>query len=118
PRQTGTTQRSTPYRAQFTPGGAGTLVVQTIPNSCFTEIGRDFCNWTAVGASFSGTARSVDFGGMAAGTAYDNITVGNVQPVIPKPSVPVPTLPLPGLAVLVAGLAFSARYLLRRQPRG
>lgn len=36
-----------------------------------------YCNWTNIGTTFAGTARSIDFGGTANYTAYDNITFGS-----------------------------------------
>ncbi len=36
------------------------ITAQYLDNNCQTESGYAFCNWTAVGASFSGTAHSVD----------------------------------------------------------
>ena len=48
-----------------------------------------FCNWTAVGVSFAGTAYSIDFGGTANQTAFDNITFGSDTPgggAVPEPA--------------------------------
>ncbi len=39
-----------------------------------------FCNWTAGGVAFPGTALSVSFSGTANFTAYDNITFGSEIP--------------------------------------
>lgn len=45
-------------------------------DGCVGDPAGIFCNWTTVGATFAGTALSVDFGGTANFTAYDDITFG------------------------------------------
>jgi hypothetical protein len=45
----------------------------------------DFSNWAAVGVSFDGIAKSVDFGGSANYIAFDNVTLGDSVPV-PEPA--------------------------------
>lgn len=46
----------------------------------------DFCNWTAIGVAFEGTALSVDFGGTANQVAFDDITLRSEIPgVVPEP---------------------------------
>ncbi|HEY1903047.1 MAG TPA: PEP-CTERM sorting domain-containing protein [Terracidiphilus sp.] len=49
-----------------------------------------YCEWTAVGVTFSGTAESVDFGGAANFIGFDDITIGSQNagggPVVPEPS--------------------------------
>jgi hypothetical protein len=59
--------------------------------------------WLPVGVSFSGIARSVDFGGVANQVAFDNITLGSATPVttVPEPS----TLLLAGLSLAAIGVA-------------
>jgi hypothetical protein len=42
--------------------------------------------WNAAGVNFAGTAMSVNFGGAANLTGFDNITLGSATPVIPEPS--------------------------------
>jgi hypothetical protein len=39
------------------------------------------CNWMEVGVTFTGIARSVDFGGAADHIGFDNITLGSLVPV-------------------------------------
>lgn len=39
-----------------------------------------YCNWTPIGASFNGIAKSVDFGGTVMHTGYDNVTFGSATP--------------------------------------
>jgi PEP-CTERM motif len=46
-----------------------------------------YCNWTAIGVSFSGIAKSIDFGGGANFVAYDDITFGSATPgAVPEPA--------------------------------
>lgn len=63
-----------------------------------------YCNWTAAGLNFLGTARSIDFGGGVNAIGYDDITFGSSTPGNPNP-VPVPaTLGLFALALAGLGL--------------
>ena len=39
-----------------------------------------FCNWPSVGATFSGVAKSIDFGGTVDKTGYDDITFSSAIP--------------------------------------
>lgn len=48
-----------------------------------------YCNWSPVGVSFAGVARSIDFSGQANFIGFDNITFGASTPVgspVPEPS--------------------------------
>ena len=56
-------------------------------NNCVGDPTGTFCNWTAVGVTFAGTAYSIDFGGTAGQTGYDNITFGSATPggAVPEP---------------------------------
>nr|MBA2670082.1 PEP-CTERM sorting domain-containing protein [Gemmatimonadota bacterium] len=69
-----------------------------------------FCNWTAIGVLFAGTAQSVDFAGVANQTAFDNITLASNVPgsVVPEPI---------SIVLLGSGLAgvAAARRRRRRQ---
>ncbi len=67
-----------------------------------------FCNWTAVGVAFGGLAKSIDFGGTANQTGFDNITFGSDRPVVPEPST---------YALMLAGLA-SVGVAMRRRRQG
>lgn len=49
-------------------------------DNCFGDPTGTYCNWTGVGASFEGLARSVDFGGAVQHTGYDNVTFGSAIP--------------------------------------
>ena len=57
-------------------------------NNCVGDPTGGFCNWTAVGVEFIGTAFSIDFGGTANQTGFDDITFGSATPgggAVPEP---------------------------------
>lgn len=72
-------------------------------DNCGGDPNGTFCNWTAVGVGFAGTAMSIDFGGTANQTGFDDITFGSVTPGVPEPS----TYAM--LALGLAGVGFAAR---------
>lgn len=49
-------------------------------DNCTGDPTGTYCNWTPVGASFEGLARSVDFAGAVQHTGYDNVTFGSATP--------------------------------------
>jgi hypothetical protein len=57
------------------------------PGACFPGSGQ-FCPYSAAGVSFSGTARSIAFGGVANQIVFDDITFGSSTPgsVVPEPA--------------------------------
>ena len=57
-------------------------------DNCTGDPSGSFCNFTAVGVAFAGNAKSIDFGGTANQTGFDNITFGTDTPVVS--AVPVP----------------------------
>ncbi len=86
-----------------------TLAAQGLDN-CVGDPFGVFCNWTAAGVAFGGVAKSVDFGGAANLTGFDNITIGASVPgcTVNCNSVPEPaTLALVGAALL--GLSAARR---------
>jgi hypothetical protein len=83
------------------------LLAQGFDN-CSGDPTGDFCNWTPIGVSFAGTAKSIDFGGTVNQSGYDNITFGSSTPGTG-------TVPEPMSAALV-GLGLGAALLnLRRK---
>ena len=64
----------------------GTLALSAQGNDgCAGDPAGFYCNWTAVGVAFAGTAKSIDFGGTANLTGFDNVTFGSDVPVVPEP---------------------------------
>jgi len=61
-----------------------TLNLPYLGGACFGDPYGTNCNWSTVGVTFNGTARSVDFGGAADHIGFDNITLGSMA------SVPIP----------------------------
>lgn len=75
-------------------------------DGCPGDPSGPFNCWSAIGAGFSGTAMSVDFGGTANQTGYDNITLGDVRPGdVPEPGT---------YALMGTGLA-ALMYVVRRR---
>lgn len=65
--------------------GSGNLLasIDLLPQyteNCTGDPTGTYCNWTPIGASFDGIAKSVDFGGTVLHTGYDNVTFGSVIP--------------------------------------
>jgi len=99
-------------------GGAGnilgtlTLLAQ-YNNQCAGDPNGAFCNWSPVGVAFAGTARSIEFGGTASQTGFDDITFGSVTPGEGVTEVPEPGT----LLTLGMGLAAVVRRRLKTSRR-
>jgi hypothetical protein len=48
--------------------------------NCTGDPNGAFCHWDAVGVAFSGTAKSVEFSGVADQCAFDDVTFGSITP--------------------------------------
>ena len=78
-------------------------------NNCSGDPTGTFCNWSAIGVAFEGTAYSIDFGGTANQTGYDNITFGSDTPggggAVPEPAT---------WAMMILGFGLVGASLRRR----
>ena len=74
--------------------------------NCTGDPTGSFCHWDAVGVGFAGLAKSVDFGGTANQTGFDNITFGSQTPT-PTPTPEPTSLLLLGAGIV--GLALARR---------
>ena len=73
-------------------------------DGCVGDPNGTFCNWTDIGASFSGIAYSVSFGGTADLIAYDNVTIGSASAV-----------PVPGTFWLLSSGLLGLTGIARRE---
>lgn len=89
--------------------GSLNLMAQHTQN-CGGDPSGTFCNFTAVGVSFAGIARSIDFGGTANQTGFDNITFGSATPgnAIPEPAT---------WAMMIGGFGLVGGAMRRRASR-
>lgn len=90
-------------------GGTGNIIASLgltaqFNDNCVGDPTGQFCNWTAVGVLFGGIAKSIDFGGTANQTAFDDITFGSDKPG----AIPVPAA-LPLMLLALGGLGVAAR---------
>jgi hypothetical protein len=70
--------------------GSLALNAQHNGNGCVGDPNGSFCNWSQVGLSFTGTAKSIGFGEALNFTAFDNITLGANLTAVPPTPVPEP----------------------------
>ena len=78
-------------------------------DNCTGDPSGTFCNWTAGGVAFAGTAYSIDFGGTANQTGYDNITFGSDTPgggTVPEPAT---------WGLMIAGFGLVGASMRRRR---
>ncbi len=68
-----------------------------------------FATWNIGAVAFLGTAKSINFGGTANQTGFDNITFGSTDPTGPSP------VPVPAAAPLLLGALAALRALARRR---
>ena len=94
-------------------GGTGNVLAQINLaaqgfDNCTGDPNGAFCNWTPIGVSFAGPAYSIDFGGTANYTGYDNITCGSDTPggAVPEPAV---------WAMLISGFGLVGAAARRRR---
>ena len=68
-----------------------------------------YCNWSPIGVTFSGIAKSIDFGGGADYVAYDDVTFGSATPGgVPEPAT---------WAMLIGGFGVVGGALRRQRVR-
>ena len=67
----------------------------------------DYSNWATGSLGFSGTAKSIDFGGTVNQVAYDNITFGSTRPDN--------TVPEPTTLALLSGALLGGAVVRRRK---
>lgn len=89
----------------------GTLDLAALGTNCAGDPTGSFCNWRMASLSFAGVVRSIDFGGAANLTAFDNITFGNIGGTTP----PGGEAPEPGSLLLAASALLALRTAARRR---
>ena len=93
--------------------GAGNLLgtlnlAAQFGTNCVGDPGGSFCNFTAVGVTFAGTAKSINFAGTAGRTGFDDITFGSdvAGGGVPEPA---------SWAMLIAGFGLVGAAARRRR---
>jgi hypothetical protein len=95
--------------------GTGTLLatlnLPLTPSTCSGIYGAGFCPFDPVGVSFSGTAESISFAGVANQIVFDDVTFGSATPGEPG----TPPIPEPSTLVMMLTGAGAAMTQLRRR---
>ena len=94
------------------PGATGILLatlslVSQSTQNCSGDPTGGFCNFSPIGVMFDGIAKSIDFGGTANHTGFDNITFGSVTPGVSP-------VPLPAAAWLFGSALLGFAGFKRR----
>lgn len=89
-----------------------TINLAALGTNCQGDPTGSFCNWEVASRSFAGTVRSIDFGGVADNTAFDNITFGDIGTSTPPPGGDAPE---PGSLLLAASALLALRAASRRR---
>ena len=94
------------------PGATGNLLatlslVSQFTQNCSGDPTGGFCNFSPIGVMFDGIAKSIDFGGTANHTGFDNITFGSVTPGVSP-------VPLPAAAWLFGSALLGFAGFKRR----
>ncbi|MGL4543778.1 MAG: PEPxxWA-CTERM sorting domain-containing protein, partial [Polymorphobacter sp.] len=93
-------------------GGTGTLLgsisLGLTPSTCVAGYSAGYCPFVPVGVTFSGTAKSIEFAGVANFVVFDDVTFGSATP---GPGVPEPA----SWALMIAGFGLVGASLRRRR---
>ena len=82
----------------------GTITLSLTPSNCPGFNGA-YCPYVPIGVSFGGTAKSIEFVGVANFVAFDDITFGSATPGVPEPET---------WAMMIAGFGMIGAAMRRR----
>jgi hypothetical protein len=95
-------------------GSGNVLATLPLPlTGGYCNSSKTYSCWNPIGVTFSGTAKSVSFGGTANFIAFDNITIGSATPGGAATGPSVPALSGWGVVALAILLVVAAAGLLR-----